>query len=216
MESDVKTKFEPRKITTNILKIVLVGNTMVGKTTLLHALTGTGVDERGYSASLEISLSKNKKNPQSNLVGKIYDLRSQRYFPYLHSQFYNGAKGAIIVFDITNKLSFNSVSKWRDIIWGHTGNIPILICGNKSDLRASKEDHVSIEEAETLAKELSKKQKMKIPYLEISALKRIVAHHSEMKALNKAEDIYPTIDAFRKPFVNWLFEIIKKSKSPEP
>ncbi len=210
METEVQTKFIPQKTTTDILKIVLVGNTKVGKTTLLHALTGTGIAERGYSASLEISLIKSKKNPQSKMVGKIYDLRSQRYFPYLHSQFYNGAKGAIIVFDITNKFSFDSVTKWRDIIWGHTGNIPILICGNKSDLRADKEDHITIEDAEKLAKEIAMKQKTKIPYLEISALKRIVAHSSEMSVLNKTEDIYPTIDAFRQPFVNWLFEIIKK------
>ncbi|MGC9777889.1 MAG: GTP-binding protein [Candidatus Heimdallarchaeota archaeon] len=210
MEPEVQTKFIPQKTTTDILKVVLVGNTKVGKTTLLHALTRTGIAERGYSASLEISLIRSKKTPQSKIVGKIYDLRSQRYFPYLHSQFYNGAKGAIIVFDITNKFSFDSMTKWRNIIWGHTGNIPILICGNKSDLRADKEDHITIEDAEKLAKEIAMNQKTKIPYLEISALKRIVAHSSDMSVLNKTEDIYPTIDAFRQPFVNWLFEIIKK------
>ncbi len=210
MEPEVQTKFIPQKTTTDILKVVLVGNTKVGKTTLLHALTRTGIAERGYSASLEISLIRSKKTPQSKIVGKIYDLRSQRYFPYLHSQFYNGAKGAIIVFDITNKFSFDSMTKWRNIIWGHTGNIPILICGNKSDLRADKEDHITIEDAEKLAKEIAMNQKTKIPYLEISALKRIVAHSSDMSVLNKTEDIYPTIDTFRQPFVNWLFEIIKK------
>lgn len=159
MEPEVQTKFIPQKTTTDILKVVLVGNTKVGKTTLLHALTRTGIAERGYSASLEISLIRSKKTPQSKIVGKIYDLRSQRYFPYLHSQFYNGAKGAIIVFDITNKFSFDSMTKWRNIIWGHTGNIPILICGNKSDLRADKEDHITIEDAEKLAKEIAMNHK---------------------------------------------------------
>ncbi|NHJ40432.1 MAG: GTP-binding protein [Asgard group archaeon] len=208
MEPIVKTSFTSREEKANIIKIVLVGDTKVGKSTLIEALTGKGIAEKGYSASLEIPMdTKSKKSKPT--IGRIYDLRSQRYFPYLHSLFYFGAKGAIIVFDIANKNSFNSISKWRDIIWGHIGNIPILLVGNKSDLRQANEDQTSIEEINNFIKELSKKQKVPISYIEISALKRLVAYSSGICETENS-DIYPTISAFRKPFIDWLIAIVKK------
>ena len=194
----------------NYLKIVLVGDSNVGKTTLLKALTGSGDKGRGYSVSLEIPVEIKKGDTKKTVIGRIYDLRSQRYFPYLHSLYYNNAKGAIIVFDITNKNSFHSLMKWRDIVWGHTGNIPLLICGNKTDLRRSSDDHILQQEAIDLAKEFSKDRPMRTSYIELSAEKRIIAYTSEDSSGAQNGDIYPTIDAFRDPFVNWLREIATK------
>lgn len=213
MEPTVETKFDSQEERSHTVKIVLVGNSKVGKTTLLEALTGSGIAGRGYSASLEIPIKK-ENSQRVNIIGRIYDLRSQRYFPYLHSLFYYGAKGSIIVFDVTDRDSFQAISKWLDIIWGHAGNIPILICGNKSDLRQDNQNQIDMEEAVSFAEKLSKKQNFKISYLEISALKSIVAYNSNESFEDSIEDIYPTIDAFRQPFVNWLIEIVKEDESP--
>ncbi|MBY8994028.1 MAG: GTP-binding protein [Candidatus Heimdallarchaeota archaeon] len=209
MEPTIETKFDSQEEKSHTVKIVLVGNSKVGKTTLLEALTGTGIEGRGYSASLEIPIKK-ENSQRVKLIGRIYDLRSQRYFPYLHSLFYYGAKGGIIVFDVTERESFQAISKWHNIIIGHSGNIPLLICGNKSDLRQDNQDHVSMKEAVNFAKKLSKDQNFGIPYIEISALKSIVAFHANELSDDNIEDIYPTIDAFRQPFVNWLIEIVKE------
>lgn len=214
MEPTIETKFDSQEEKSHTLKIVLVGNSKVGKTTLLEALTGTGIAGKGYSASLEIPIKK-ENSQRVKIIGRIFDLRSQRYFPYLHSLFYYGAKGGIIVFDVTNRDSFKAISKWRDIIWGHAGNIPILICGNKSDLRRDNQNQVEMEEAVSFAKKLSKKQDFKMPYVEISALKSIVAYNATGSAKDSIEDIYPTIDAFRQPFVNWLIEILKRHEVPD-
>lgn len=213
MEPTVETKFDSQEERSHTVKIVLVGNSKVGKTTLLEALTGSGIAGRGYSASLEIPIKK-ENSQRVNIIGRIYDLRSQRYFPYLHSLFYYGAKGGIIVFDVTDRDSFQAISKWLDIIWGHAGNIPILICGNKSDLWQDNQNQIDMEEAVSFAEKLSKKQNFKISYLEISALKSIVAYNSNESSEDSIEDIYPTIDAFRQPFVNWLIEIVKEDESP--
>ncbi|NHJ87134.1 MAG: GTP-binding protein [Asgard group archaeon] len=216
MEPIIKTRFHPQEIPLNYIKIVLVGDSKVGKTTLLHALTGTGIAEQGYSVSLINRIDEARKGKEHAAVGRIYDLRSQRYFPYLHSLFYNGAKGAIIVFEVTDRKSFSNVTKWRDIIWGHAGNIPLLLCGNKSDLGLSSDDHISISEAETLAQELTKKQQTEVPYMEISALKHIIAYTNlEEDKTSIVEDIYPTVSAFRQPFIRWIFEIVKKGLPPE-
>ena len=211
MEPTIETKFDSQEEKSHTVKIVLVGNSKVGKTTLLEALTGSGIAGRGYSASLEIPI-KNENSQRINIIGRIYDLRSQRYFPYLHSLFYYGAKGGIIVFDVTDRDSFQVISKWLDIIWGHAGNIPILICGNKSDLRQDNQNQIDMEEAVRFTKKLSKKQNFKISYLEISALKSIIAYNSNESSEDSIEDIYPTSDAFRQPFVNWLIEIVKKDQ----
>jgi len=214
MEPTVETKFDSQEEKSHTLKIVLVGNSKVGKTTLLEALTGTGIAGRGYSASLEIPFKK--ENPQrAKIIGRIFDLRSQRYFPYLHSLFYYGAKGGIIVFDVTDRDSFQAISKWRDIIWGHAGNIPILLCGNKSDLRQDNQNQVDVGEAVSFVEKLSEKQNFRIPYIEISALKSIVAYNASESSEDSIEDIYPTIDAFRQPFVNWLIEILKRHEIPD-
>lgn len=207
MEPIIETEFTPREETKSHLKIVLVGDSKVGKTTLIHALSRISETGRGYSVSLELPFRSKRK--KEHLIGRIYDLRSQRYFPYLHSLYYNNAKGAIIIFDVTDRKSFESIGKWKSIIRGHTGNIPILICGNKSDLKEVDENHVSIEEAIRLSKELSIDQTIQTPYIEISASKRIIAYSNNEINDQEIEDIYPTIDAFRAPFVSWLLEIAK-------
>jgi len=187
-----------------------VGDSNVGKTTLLNALAGSGETGRGYSVSLEIPIEIKKSDEKKTVIGRIYDLRSQRYFPFLHSLYYNNAKGAIIVFDITDKNSFKSLAKWRDIIWGHVGNIPLLICGNKTDLKNSNEEHVLQQEVLVLTKTFSENRAMKTTYIELSAEKRIIAYSIEKKEKSQLKNIYPTIDAFRDPFVDWIRELVKK------
>ncbi|MHA1124175.1 MAG: GTP-binding protein [Candidatus Heimdallarchaeota archaeon] len=210
MEPVVETIFTSSEEKLKTIKIVLVGNTKVGKTTLITALTGTGTHDRGYSATFEIPSKKTKSKKKEVTLGRIFDLRSQRYFPFLHSLFYNNAKAAIIVFDVTRRETFDAIYKWREIIWGHKGTIPLLLCGNKSDLRQSTDTDVTIKEALNLAKHFTKDQIIKTPYIEISATKRIIAFYEHKQTEETIANIYPTIDEFRQPFVNWLLEISNK------
>ena len=83
----------------------------------------------------------------------------------MRDAFYEGAKGVILVFDLTNADSFNNIKRWYNDIakYGNTREEPIgFILGNKADLHNQKV--VSTEQASKLAKELN------LVYFETSAL----------------------------------------------
>ncbi|MHA1186989.1 MAG: hypothetical protein ACTSSK_08980 [Candidatus Heimdallarchaeota archaeon] len=81
MKPVVETSYTSSEEKLKTIKIVLVGNTKVGKTSLITAFTGTGTHDRGYSAAFEIPYKNTKSKKQEIILGRIFDLRSQRYFP---------------------------------------------------------------------------------------------------------------------------------------
>ena len=77
--------------------------------------------------------------------------------------YYKGAKGALIVFDLSSKNTFQNVEKWyNEIKKTADPNINLILIGNKSDLKDKRQ--ISTEEGENKAKE------MNVAYLETSAL----------------------------------------------
>lgn len=80
-----------------------------------------------------------------------------------HLSYYRGAVGALIVYDITKASSFQNVEKWYNELREHADdNIVVMLVGNKTDLKASRE--VSSEEASKYAKAKG------LLYIETSAL----------------------------------------------
>jgi Ras-related protein Rab-1A len=67
---------------------------------------------------------------------QIWDTAGQERFRTLTSSYYRGAHGIIIVYDVTNENSFNNIRNWvRHINETCDQRMPILIVGNKTDLR---------------------------------------------------------------------------------
>jgi small GTP-binding protein len=94
----------------------------------------------------------------------LWDLAGQTKFQRFRHQLYSGAVAALIIYDITQRKSFENVEKWYlDLIQGNNiGNkLCIILCGNKKDLSAQRQ--VSTEEGFSLA------QKMKMIFFETSA-----------------------------------------------
>ena len=76
--------------------------------------------------------------------------------------YYKGALGALLIYDVTNDNSFNSISNWyNDLIQNCEKNISIILIGNKSDLEHQR--HISIEQGKNKAHELN------IAFIETSA-----------------------------------------------
>jgi small GTP-binding protein len=121
-------------------KIVVVGTTCVGKSSLVQRLVqGTfnedststcGADFYTYSIPLE----------HETVRLQIWDTAGQERFRAISKQYFRNAVGAILVFDIANLESFEALTGWLNDL--HTNCLPnacILLVGNKADLNAERQ-----------------------------------------------------------------------------
>ena len=145
-----------------LFKIVLVGDAEVGKTSLTQRFA-YGTFTNGYISTLGVDFIV-KSIPVENSIVKIqaWDTAGQERYSGVRPIYYRGAKGALLVFDITMRQSFVNVEKWFDQIRRYAGaDVPIVLVGNKVDLDESRV--VATDEV----KEYSKAQDL--PYFETSA-----------------------------------------------
>ena len=76
----------------------------------------------------------------------MWDCAGQEKFGGLKDGYYTGADGAICMFDLTSRVTFANVLKWETDVKNVTGDIPIIICGNKEDIKDRKVTHTEIKE----------------------------------------------------------------------
>lgn len=146
-----------------IMKLILIGDASVGKTNILNKYLKNEFDPNSKS-TLGVELgTKNVKIDNKIIKVQIWDTAGQERYKAITSTYYKGAKGAIIVYDITRKLTFDNIDKWiADLKINGDENIMIFLVGNKSDLNNNRE--VSKDEG------INKSEKYNVPFLETSAL----------------------------------------------
>lgn len=100
------------------------------------------------------------------IKAQIWDTAGQERYRAITSAYYRGAVGALLVYDITKKQTFDNVQRWLGELRGHAdSNIVIMMAGNKCDLKQLRA--VSEEEGQELA------EKEGLSFLETSALEAI-------------------------------------------
>jgi Ras-related protein Rab-11A len=123
-----------------LFKIVLIGDTGVGKSNLLSRFTR---DEFNLESKSTIGVEFATKNiPIDNKVIKaqIWDTAGQERYRAITSAYYRGAVGALLVYDITRAVTFANVERWLSELRDHAeANIVIMLVGNKSDLRHKRQ-----------------------------------------------------------------------------
>ena len=115
-------------------KIILAGDGAVGKTTLINRFV-TGKFAADYKATIGVDIfSKRFKVRGKHINLQIWDIAGQSLFRDFRKKFYSQARGALLVFDLTMPSSLESLTNWISDIKEVTGDIPLILIGNKSDL----------------------------------------------------------------------------------
>jgi len=115
------------------LKIVIIGDINVGKSCLMYRFADN-VFTSGYITNVGVDfLSRTIEVNKKKVKLELWDTAGHERFRTITSSFYKGAHGIIIVYDVTNIKSFNSVTKWIENIREHTNNPNIILIGNKLD-----------------------------------------------------------------------------------
>ncbi|MHA1996124.1 MAG: Rab family GTPase [Candidatus Hodarchaeales archaeon] len=122
-----------------LMKIVLVGNSGAGKTSYLQNFCPKSFDPH-YAATIGADFCLTDRVLRNlSIKFQIWDLVPLAKEGTIRSVFYYGALGAIVMFDVTDPESFAACDFWIEAIFKHNGKgvIPIILAGNKIDLRDS-------------------------------------------------------------------------------
>ncbi|GMJ01759.1 ARABIDOPSIS THALIANA RAB GTPASE HOMOLOG A5E, RAB GTPase homolog A5E [Hibiscus trionum] len=133
-----------------LFKIVIIGDSAVGKSNLLsrysrnefnaHSKATIGVEFQTQSVEID----------GKEVKAQIWDTAGQERFRAVTSAYYRGAFGALLVYDISRRATFDNVARWLDELNSHSDTtVARMLVGNKCDLENSRE--VSLEEGKSLA-----------------------------------------------------------------
>ena len=117
-------------------KIVIIGDAGVGKTSVIQQFVNRKFDKRyEETIGVEFQVKTFKINDTITKI-EIWDTAGSERFASITKNYYRGAQGVLIVYDVTNKSSFDKVESWYNEIKNCTNQdeIAILLIGNKCDL----------------------------------------------------------------------------------
>ncbi|RZR91473.1 hypothetical protein BHM03_00019588 [Ensete ventricosum] len=167
-----------------LFKVVLIGDSGVGKSNLLSRFTR---DEFSLESKSTIGVefaTRSIRVEDKVIKAQIWDTAGQERFgfltslPPITSAYYRGAVGALIVYDITRHVTFENIERWLKELRDHTdSNIVIMLVGNKADLR-----HLRAVNTED-AKDFSEKEKAF--FMETSALESMNVENAFTEVLTQ-------------------------------
>ena len=119
----------------NNIKVVLLGNSGVGKTSLINIVTGGKFDENENITVTAYYAMKKTRIKKQDYILNIWDTTGQEKLRQLTKIFYTNSKIVIFVYDITNKESFTDLNYWVNDIKERMGdNLVKGVVANKTDL----------------------------------------------------------------------------------
>ena len=129
----------------HILKLVVIGDGAVGKTSLIvRHVDKRFIEEYKPTIGFDIAL-KTMKIEEGGIEAEllIWDIAGQAIFEKIREEYLQGTNGALILFDLTRKETYDHVNDWLKELTNYAGKVPFVLIGNKADLtdqRAVSED----------------------------------------------------------------------------
>ena len=191
-----------------VYKVLLLGDSTVGKTCFLLRycdktfqdahLSTIGLDYRVKTMTL-----KNKKN----IKLQIWDTAGQDRFRAITKNYYKGANGIILIYDVTNLQTYENVKNWIIQIREETNpNVVIYLAGNKIDI-PEEERAVKTEEGKEIADEY------KLQFKETSAKDGINVNEVFQELVEKIDEVNSKLEVSKPEPKNILYSPGKKKKS---
>lgn len=145
------------------LKIVIVGDTGVGKTNIMSRFAKDEFTKDKTATTGVDFATQTIEHDGKTIMAEIWDTAGQERYKAITASFYRGAIGALIVYDITSRTSFQNCERWLRELRQHTDpSVVAMLVGNKCDLRHKQ--HVDVEDAKDFAEDNN------LAFIETSAL----------------------------------------------
>jgi Ras-related protein Rab-7A len=116
-----------------MIKMVVLGDTAVGKTNLLNCFVHRKFDSRYKSTIGSDFVSKIMTIDGTSVNLQLWDTAGQERFQSLGTAYLRGSEACILVFDVTSQESFEHLSSWLEEFVGQCGKKPIVLLANKCD-----------------------------------------------------------------------------------
>ena len=147
-------------------KLVVLGDSGVGKTTLIHRYV-----DNEFRADFKATIGADFNSKTIRVDGQdvdlqIWDTAGEERFHSVGAAFYRGTDGCILVYDVTQRESFNRLKGWENDLFRKSGidaqDFPIVVFGNKADLQGQRQ--ITAEEGEQYGIQ------NEVPVFEVSAV----------------------------------------------
>ena len=190
-----------------LMKAIVIGDSGVGKSSLLHQYT-EGDWNPTYIATIGVDFKIDTFETKGKIVKlQMWDTAGQERFKTICAAYYRGAHSIVLVFDMTDKESFDNIKFWMKEVetYGKIG-VPMMLVGNKSDLPNRA---VSPEEAKEFA------SRYNMDYVETSAKTANNVHFAFRKAVDTAleqrMEVMETESKKRKKYLTDIPEVRHQS-----
>eukprot|EP00475_Leptophrys_vorax_P012316 TRINITY_DN18747_c0_g1_i1.p1 TRINITY_DN18747_c0_g1~~TRINITY_DN18747_c0_g1_i1.p1 ORF type:complete len:216 (-),score=25.09 TRINITY_DN18747_c0_g1_i1:377-1024(-) len=161
-----------------LFKVVLIGDSGVGKSNLLSRFTRNEFCLESKSTIGVEFATRSIQVDGKTIKAQIWDTAGQERYRAITSAYYRGAVGALIIYDITKHVTYENVERWLKELRDHAdSNIVIMLVGNKSDLRHLRA--VVTEDAHAFA------EKEGLSFIETSALESTNVENAFHKILTE-------------------------------
>jgi small GTP-binding protein len=143
-----------------VLKVVVVGDAAVGKTSLIRRYC-EGKFEHGRVETIGVDFQTQQVDlPTGTVKLSIWDMAGQERFEVIRAGFYRGSRAAALVCDVTRTETLMNLSRWKTEINKVIPDQPFVVVGNKIDLQRAMNPGRAMNYAQSIG----------APYLETSAL----------------------------------------------
>lgn len=171
-----------------LFKIVLIGDSGVGKSNLLSRFTRNEFSLESKSTIGVEFATRSIQVDEKTIKAQIWDTAGQERYRAITNAYYRGAVGALLVYDITKTASFENVSRWLKELRDHAeSSIAVMLVGNKSDLRHLRS--VKTEDAQAFC------EREGLSFIETSALEATNVEKAFQQTLT---DIYHIVNKNKK------------------